>query len=173
MHVNCGLTRALTTGAVVDQHRMTKLLAISCLALCLALASQPSIAQNRVSGQGATITANGRAFAKEDRAWVQLQVTAQEKEAATALDRHATNVKTAIDQLTAKGIPSNRIEAGQLAIQPRFEVIRDGNKETRGPLIGYAVIKSIYIFFDDPTQVAAFVAGFPMSGPVRTASAGH
>lgn len=129
-------------------------------------------AQERVSGQRASITAQGRAIVKHDRGWVEIFVTAEEKEPAAALAAHAASLKGVLDQIAAKGFIGQSVETGVLAIRPRYDVKREGAREIRGPLIGYVVSKPIYVFVDAPERVKALVAEMPLSGPVRIGNVG-
>jgi uncharacterized protein YggE len=129
-------------------------------------------AQDRVSGQRASISASGRAIVKQNRGWVEIYVSAEEKDAAAALATHAISLKSVLEQVAAKGLTGQSVDTGLLAIRPRYEVKRDGNREIRGALIGYMVTKPVYVFIDAPDKVAAFVAQFPLAGPVRIGNVG-
>lgn len=129
-----------------------------------------TIAQER--GQRALIGAQGRAVVKQDRGWVEIFVTTEDKEPGAALTAHATSLMSVLDQLAAKSFTGQSVDSGLLTIRPRFEVKRDGGKEICGPLIGYVVTKPIYVFVDAPERVASLVTEFPLSGPVRIGNVG-
>jgi uncharacterized protein YggE len=103
---------------------------------------------------------------------MRFNVVAQGKEPATALASNAGAVQKLLDQLRAKAIDSTDIQTASLTIRAKYEVIREGNREVRGPLVGYVAAKSVTAIIRDLSAIPAFVREFPIAGPLRIADIG-
>jgi uncharacterized protein YggE len=155
------------------KHRTVRTLSIWTLRAALALAcvsqASPSGAQepSRLS-----VTAQGYASRVPDRAWIRFEVSIEAKSPPGAIDGTAAAIKQLLDQLGARGIASKNLQTAALALRPKFEVRREGQREIRGDLLGYVASKSIVATIEDLSLVPSFIREFPLAGSVRIADVG-
>jgi hypothetical protein len=121
-----------------------------------------------------TISVSARAAVGKvpDRALMRFNVVAQEKEPPAALAANAEAVQKLLSQIRAKGVESKDIQTTSLSIRAKYEMSRDGNREVRGPLVGYIAAKSVTVTIRDLSAIPDFVREFPIAGPVRIADIG-
>jgi len=119
-----------------------------------------------------SVSAQGYAARVPDRAWIRFEVSVEAKTPPEAIDANAGEIKRLFDQLRAKGIASKNLQTAALGLRPKYEVRREGQREVRGDLIGYAASKSIVATVEDLSQVSSFIREFPLAGTVRIADIG-
>jgi uncharacterized protein YggE len=119
-----------------------------------------------------SVSAHASVARVPDRAWMRFNVVAQEKEPAGALAANAEAVQKLLDQIHSKGIDSRDIQTTSLTIRAKYALNREGNREVRGPLLGYVAAKSVTIVLKDPSAIPTFVRDFPIAGPLRIADIG-
>jgi uncharacterized protein len=121
-----------------------------------------------------TISVSARASVGKvpDRAWMRFNVVAQEKEPTAALAANAEAVQKLLSQLRAKGVDSQDLQTTSLSITAKYEITREGNREVRGPLIGYIAAKSVTVTIRDVSAIPGYIREFPIAGPVRIADIG-
>lgn len=119
------------------------------------------------------VTGNGSVTAMPDRGWVRFGILAEEKEAVAALDANARALAAVLEKIRAKGIEPKDVQTQALGVRPKYQMTREGNREVRGPLVGYVATVSLVVTLNDPKTVQTFAREFPIVGPVRIADVGY
>ena len=119
-----------------------------------------------------SVGAQGYAARVPDRAWIRFEASVEAKTPPEAIDANAAEIKRLVDQLRAKGITSKNLQTAALGLRPKYEVKREGQREDRGDLIGYAASKSIVATIEDLSQFPPLLREFPLAGTVRIADIG-
>jgi uncharacterized protein len=138
-------------------------------ALLSTLSWHPAAAQepSRLS-----VGASGFAARVPDRAWIRFTAATEAKTPVEAVDANAAVIKDLLERLRAKGIAARNLQTATLALQPKYEMKREGGREIRGDLIGYVASKSVTAIIEDVGVVSSYIREFPLAGVLRIADVG-
>lgn len=139
------------------------------LALLSALPWEPAAAQEAAR---LSVGASGYAARVPDRAWIRFTASTEAKTPVEAVDANAAVIKDLLERLRTKGIPARNLQTAALALQPKYEVKREGGREIRGDLIGYVASKSVTAIIEDVGVVSSYIREFPLAGVLRIADVG-
>ena len=141
-----GLTPTTMLATDEDLPMITHSLWFWWLALALSIGTVPPPAAAQAPAQPqdplqVSISGSGLATRTPNRAWIRLQVTTEAKTPPQAIDANAAEIKKLRDRLADKGLGPSSLQTTALVLRARYEVKREGTRETRGDLIGYVATK--------------------------------
>jgi uncharacterized protein len=119
-----------------------------------------------------SVGASGYATRVPDRAWIRFTAATEAKTPVEAVDANAAVIKDLLDRLRAKGIAASNLQTAALALQPKYDVKREGGREIRGDLVGYVASKSVTAIIEDVGAVSSYIREFPLAGVLRIADVG-